>query len=57
MTTNKKSEKDEKVYPLVMRKDLYKEVEEVAYSNDISVAHFIRESVKLNLKEYKRKNQ
>lgn len=57
MTTNKKPEKDEKVYPLVMRKDLYNEVEKVAYSNDITVAHFIRESVKLNLKEYKKENQ
>lgn len=54
---SKKTQKEEKVYPLVMRKDLYSEVQQVAYDNHISMAHFIRESVKLNLKEYKKNNQ
>lgn len=51
---NRKNKTDEKVYPFVVRKDLYQEIENIAYSNDISVAHFIRESVKRNLAAYKK---
>jgi hypothetical protein len=51
---NRKNKAEEKVYPFVVRKDLYEEIEYMAYSNDVSVAHFIRESVKRNLAAYKK---
>lgn len=51
---NRKNKTEEKVYPFVVRKDLYQEIEHTAYSNDVSVAHFIRESVKRNLAAYKK---
>ena len=51
---NRKNKPEEKVYPFVVRKDLYQEIEHMAYANDVSVAHFIRESVKRNLAVYKK---
>ena len=37
-----------------MRKDLFDEVESIAIANDVSIAHFVRESVKRNLAAYKK---
>ncbi len=51
---NRKNKPEEKVYPLVIRKDLYQELENIAYANDVSVAHFVREAVKRNLAAYKK---
>lgn len=51
---NRKNKPEEKVYPLVIRKELYQELQSTAYANDISVADFVRESVKRNLATYKK---
>lgn len=51
---SKNTKTQDKVYPLVMRKDLYQELENTAYANDVSVAHFVREAVKRNLAIYKK---
>lgn len=39
---NRKNKPEEKVYPLVIRKELYQELQSTAYANDISVADFVR---------------
>lgn len=49
-----KSKGKNKDYRLVMKKDLYDRLETVAYSNDVSVADFIRESVKRNITAYEK---
>jgi hypothetical protein len=51
---NRKDKQPEKNYLLIMRKDLFDEVESIAIANDVSIAHFVRESVKRNLAAYKK---
>lgn len=51
---NRKNKPEEKVFPFIIRKDLYQELESAANANDVSVAHFVRESVKRNLAAYKK---
>lgn len=51
---NRKDKQPEKNYLLIMKKSLYDELENTAYTNDVSVAHFVRESVKRNLAAYKK---
>lgn len=45
---------EEKTYPFVVRKDLYQEIENTAYANGVSVAHFLREAAKRNIAAYKK---
>ena len=51
---NRKDKQPEKNYLLIMRKDLFDEVESTAIANDVSIAHFVREAVKRNLAAYKK---
>lgn len=50
----RKNKPAEKTYPFVVRQDLYQEIEHIAYSNGVSVAHFLREAAKRNIAAYKK---
>lgn len=51
---NRKSKYPEKSYLITARKSLWDEVEEITDALDVSIAHYIRESIKRNNAAYKK---
>jgi hypothetical protein len=51
---SRKNKQDEKSYLITARKSLWDEVEEITDNLDVSVAHYIRESIKRNNAVYKK---
>lgn len=50
----KKNKEPEKSYLFTARISLWREIESVADDMDVSIAHLIRESLRLNIASYKR---
>jgi hypothetical protein len=53
---NRRNRNDEKSYLFTVRNDLWKEIEETAYSLDVSIASFLRESARRNVNAYRKAN-
>lgn len=50
----RRNKSDEKTFLFTARKDLWKDVEEITQSLDVSIAHYIRESLRRNNAAYKK---
>ena len=50
----RKNKNDDKTFLFTARKELWKEVEQITDSLDVSIAHFIRESIRRNIKQYQK---
>lgn len=51
---NRKTKYPEKSYLITARKSLWDEVEEITNALDVSIAHYIRESIRRNNAAYKK---
>lgn len=51
---NRRNKKKEKGYLFVASRDVWKEIEDLTGSLDMSVAYFLRESVRRNLAAYRK---
>ena len=51
---NRRNPDEEKSYLFTARKDLWKDIEETAYSLDVSVAAFLREAARRNVIAYRK---